>query len=265
MATTPRSRVGREVDYPTSDGRPMAETDLHRQNMVDLIGTLKDRHAAEPDVYVSGNLLMFYEEGNRRKHVAPDVFVVKGVPKLPPRENYLVWEEGKGPDLVIELTSKTTRREDRVKKKDLYRDVLRVAEYFLFDPNADWLEPSLQGYRRAGGEYHPIGAVRAHYFPSEVLGLNLVRDGFELRLYDPETGHKLLTPRERASEAEAARRFAEAARQEVELTLRVAEAQRREAETRRELAEAQLRLTEVENERLRRELEELRRKSGEGA
>src|SRR5436305_13190373 len=105
MSTTPRrsARRGRdrEIEYPTSDGKPMAETDVHRQNMVDLIETLQDRYADDPDVYVSGNLLLFYNEGDRRTHVAPDVFMVRGVPKLPPRENYLVWEEGKAPDVVI--------------------------------------------------------------------------------------------------------------------------------------------------------------------
>ena len=84
MATAPRrSPADREVDYPTSDGKPMAETDVHRDLMIDLIQTLEDRFAADPEVYVSGNILMFYEEGNRRRHVSPDVFVVRGIPKLP--------------------------------------------------------------------------------------------------------------------------------------------------------------------------------------
>ena len=63
------------------------------------------------------------------------------------RENYLIWEEGKAPDLVIELTSKSTKREDQQKKRELYRDVLRVSEYFLFDPTEDYLKPPLQGFR----------------------------------------------------------------------------------------------------------------------
>src|SRR3954452_23150266 len=82
MATPPRTSADREVEYPTSDGRPMAETDTHRQDMVDLIAALQDRFAADPDAYVSGNLLLFYEQGSPRKHVSPDVFVVLGVPKL---------------------------------------------------------------------------------------------------------------------------------------------------------------------------------------
>ena len=67
MATTRRTSADREVEYPTSDGRPMAETDVHRQDMVDLIETLQDYFAAEPNVYVTGNLLLFYERGNKRR------------------------------------------------------------------------------------------------------------------------------------------------------------------------------------------------------
>lgn len=202
MATTPRPRTGREIDYPTSDGRPMAETDLHRQVMMDLIATLADHFAADPRTYVSGDLLLFDEEGNRRRHVAPDVFVVRGVPKLPPRDHYLLWREGRAPDVVIEVTSKTTRREDQTKKLALYRDTIRVPESFQFDPTEDYLEPPFQGARLVGDAYVPIEPV-AGRLPSERLGLHLERDGTALRLFDPVTGRRLPTPSERAAGAEA--------------------------------------------------------------
>ena len=199
MATTPRPHVEREVDYPTSDGRPMGETDLHRQDMMDVISTLEDHFAADPDVYVTGNLLLFYERGNRRKHVSPDVFVVKGAPKGP-RDYYLLWDEPKGPDVVIEITSKTTRREDQKVKLALYRDLLRVGEYFQFDPTEDYLKPPMQGHRLIEGRYEPIEPVDGR-LPSQVLGLHIERDGPELRLYDPSTGRRLLTRAERVEEA----------------------------------------------------------------
>src|SRR5215208_946897 len=129
----------------------MAETDLHRLLMIDLLQTLHDRFANDPKVYVSGNLLLFYEEGNKRKHVPPDVFVVFGVPKRE-RLNYRLWEEGRSPNVVIELTSSSTRREDTRQKVELYRDVLRVPEYFLFDPYGDYLDPRFQGFRLTAGE-----------------------------------------------------------------------------------------------------------------
>src|SRR5262245_6265181 len=129
-----------ENGYPTSDGKPMAETERHRRLLFRVIELLETWFAADPNVYVSGNLLIFYEEGSKRRHVAPDCFVVFGVDKRE-RENYLLWKEGKGPDVVIELTSRTTRREDTRKKFDLYRDVLKVKEYFLFDPLWHYLDP----------------------------------------------------------------------------------------------------------------------------
>ena len=101
MATVSGSALRKTVPYPTSDGKPMAETDWHRILMIDLIQTLEGWFADDPKVYVSGNLLMFYVEGDRRRHLSPDVFVVKGVPKHE-RLYYLLWEEKKGPDVVIE-------------------------------------------------------------------------------------------------------------------------------------------------------------------
>jgi Uma2 family endonuclease len=192
-------------DYPTSDGRPMAETDHHRLLMTDLIETLTDHFADRPNVYVSGNLLLFYEEGNKRRHVSPDVMVVFGVPKYP-RLNYRVWIEGKVPSVVIELTSSTTRREDQTKKLTLYRDVLKVPEYILFDPFGDYLEPRFQGYRLIDGDYRPI-RLKDGRMKCKKLGLELIQDGNDLRLIEPATGVRLPTRQERvvAAEAEAAR------------------------------------------------------------
>src|SRR5258708_29698389 len=98
MTAPTRRGGGVENDYPTSDGRPMAETDHHRKLMHDLIETLDAHFAADPMVYVSGNLLLFYVPGDRLRHLSPDVFGVKGVPKRQ-RLNYLTWEEGKEPDI----------------------------------------------------------------------------------------------------------------------------------------------------------------------
>jgi Uma2 family endonuclease len=209
MASTRRSTARFGIEYPDSDGKPMAETDLHRQDMVDVIETLMDYFVADPNVYVSGNLLLYYQEGDPEKSVAPDVLVARGVPKLPLRRYYLVWKEKKVPDVVIEITSKKTRREDQTKKKELYRDVMKVPEYFQFDPTEDYLKPSLQGHRLVEGQYVPIEPVDGR-LPSAVLGLRLERQGTELRLYDPATGRRMPTPRERATEAEVAQRRAEA-------------------------------------------------------
>ena len=147
--------------------------------------------------------------------MSPDVFVVRGVPKLPPRDYYLLWKEGRGPDVVIEITSKTTRREDQTKKRTLYRDVLKVPEYFQFDPTEDYLRPPMQGHRLEDGQYVPIVPI-AGRLPNAVLGLHLERCGVELRLYDPETGRCLPTPREHVTQADQARRQADEALRQAE-------------------------------------------------
>src|SRR5450755_4060946 len=152
MSRLSSPRATKRITYPTSDGKPMAETDIHRRLMTELIAALQAFYASESLVYVSGNLLLFYEEGNKRRHLSPDVFVVRGVPKHE-RENYLLWEEGQSPQFVIELTSSSTRREDTAKKFELYRDILKVREYFLFDPMGDYLKPSMQGWRLVRGVY----------------------------------------------------------------------------------------------------------------
>jgi Uma2 family endonuclease len=225
MATAPRQRATREIEYPTGDGKPMAETDVHRDDMVDVIDTLRYHFTDEPNVYISGNLLLFYEEGNPRKHVAPDILVAFGVPKEPPRKYYQVWKEGRAPSVVIEITSNSTKRADNRTKKALYRDVLQVAEYFQFDPTEDYLKPPLQGFRLVDGDYVPIQLVNGR-LPSHVLGLHLERDGQQLRLFDPVTGLRLLTATERA-----------------------------------EAAEAELQRIAKDNDRLRQEIEALRRRS----
>src|SRR5262249_45364399 len=152
--------------------------------------------------------------GNRRRHVSPDVFVVRGVPNHR-RPNYLIWQEGKGPEVVIELTSSSTRREGQNHKFILYRDTLRVRGHFLFDPDGDYLDPPLQGYRRRGSDYARIKPVNDR-LPSQVLKLHLERHGRELRLHNPATDLRLPTPGEVAAQAAAARDKEAKARQQAE-------------------------------------------------
>ena len=234
------------IIYPESDGKPMAETDMHRDLMVDMIWTLRNRYQDHPDVYVSGDLLMYYEEGNPRKSVAPDVFVVFGVEKKQ-RRTYLMWDEGKGPDFVLELASKNTYQRDLTAKKDLYAHVLRVKEYYIHDPEGLYLRPSLRGFRLVDGVYEEIHPVN-NRFACETLGLELGEQVNGLKLYDPETQSWVMTPEEKA-EARASQELQ--ARQQAEAKVQQAEARaQRELQARQE-AEAEL-------ARLQEELEQLR-------
>ncbi len=253
------------VEYPTGDGQPMAETPVHRDNMIAMLDVLRARFATDPMVYISGNMFLFYVPGKRRRHVSPDVFLVRGVPNKD-RDIYLVWEEGKGPDVVFEYTSASTRDEDLDEKYHLYQDTLAVPEYFLFDPKQEYLTPSLQGFRLNSGRYLAIAPVEGRLH-SEVLGLDLERDGTFLRLRDPATGNRLLTSWESLSLTEAALRQAEAEKRQAEAEKRQAETEKRQAETERLLlakaledSRAAQSAAEADRERMQRELAELRRK-----
>lgn len=193
-------KPGRDVEYPDSDGKPMAESDVHRDWMVAIIQRLKGRYAGRR-VYVSGNLFIYYVEGDPKKCVAPDGFVVKNCsPRR--RRVFKTWEEKRVPNFILETTSKKTRREDLGWKKELYKE-LCVAEYFLYDPMGEWLKPPLQGFRLVDGDYEPIAGDAEGGVVSEELGIRfIVRDG-ELLMFDAVTGELVLTAEEqRTREAE---------------------------------------------------------------
>ncbi len=210
MNATPLQRD--DVYYPESDGRPM-ESDLHRDEMYDLIHALRRRYRDVPDVYVTGNLFFYYVKGDPRSVVAPDVFLVHGVAKRK-RRTYKLWEEGRVPSLVIELTSDNTRDED-VSKKKLCYERLGTEEYFLHDPYGDYLDPTLQGYRLAKGRYRPIEPEADGSLRSLTTGLILEVEGYRLRLVDAVTGERLLWDDELDEKVEAAERRAAALEEEL--------------------------------------------------
>jgi len=231
------SRIGLLDDgvvYPTSDGQPMAETQIHGESMMYVTSALRwwFRKHGHDDVYVGSNNFLYYERGNPRAVVAPDVYVVVGAPTHPPRDTYMLWNEPKGPDFVLEVTSKSTRRDDERHKRAVYA-ALGVREYFLYDPRAEWLAPPLQGWRLHEGAYRAVPAVtvlsnRGVAVASEVLGLELRDERAErrVRLRDPATDEVLLTHEEaeRTREEEAAlRKAAEARVAELEARLRALE------------------------------------------
>ena len=219
----PRSTlVTPDIDYPDSDGQPMAETDFQREVMTYAIEALKVHFREREDVYVSGDLFIYYEEGNRAAVVAPDVFVVFGVPGHR-RRTYLLWQEGRAPDFVMEVTSDSTREDDQGRKRELYAR-LGISEYWQYDPTGDYLQPTLQGFVLSGDQYgsalalERVGAVWSAYSPA--LGLNLRLDEGVLRFHDPTTDEYLLT----ALEENRARRESEQARREAEARLADVEA-----------------------------------------
>ncbi|MEM6364347.1 MAG: Uma2 family endonuclease [Planctomycetota bacterium] len=171
--------------YPESDGRPMAETDLHQEWMWKLKQIFKYRYR-DQNVYVASDLLVYYEENVPARFVVPDVFVVLNCdPSM--RRVYKMWSDGGPPTCVIEVTSQSTRREDELLKPTTYRNI-GVKEYILYDPTADYLDPSLQGHRLdSDGLYEPIPLENGSLI-CDSLGLRLTLDDRDLVITDLETG-----------------------------------------------------------------------------
>ena len=231
----------KQIEYPESDGKPMGETDTHRKLMSYLIDMLEIYFAQEPVVYVSGNLMCYYEEDHPNKSVSPDVFVVRGAEKGE-RRTYKFWEEP-APQMVMEISSRKTRKEDFGFKKELYA-WLGVQEYFVFDPEYK-LKPPLRAFRLHGQELVEA-VVTNNRVLSLALGLELVNDGKTLRLFNPRTGEFLRTPAE-----EAARATHEAARAAHEATRAIQEAAARQvAEDRAALLARRLRELGIDPDQL---------------
>ena len=244
------------VEYPSGDGKPMAENDWQLHAILDSVSALHRYFETRPDVYVSGDLLIYYEEGNPRARVAPDVFVVFGVPGHK-RPVYKLWEEGEVPAFAMEVASAGTWREDEGRKAALY-ERLGIREYWQYDPTGEYLGLHLKGRHLVRGAYEPQPVVEsldgAVTLYSETLGLELRVMGEEMRFRDPVTGRVLLSRREEyaarhdaevRAEREAAARHAAEARAEREATARRSAEGRveREAAARRS---AEARIVELE-------------------
>ena len=205
--------------YAESDGKPMAETERHFRELLKNFNRIETHFAHIPDVYVLGDMMMYYEEGNPRKSISPDIFVAFGIGKKE-RRIYKIWEEGKPPDFVLEFSSKGTYRNDLTGKVQLYAEI-GIPEYFLYDVDRRYLPTPLMGFRLSGHAYVEIPALANGGIPSERLGLefHLLDDSFDI--YDPEAEEWLKTAaevaqmhakdaEERANQETTARQKAEA-------------------------------------------------------
>jgi Uma2 family endonuclease len=252
-------QIETDVYYPESDGQPMGETELHRQLLLDLVHALSHWLAGRPDAHVTGNVFLYYVKGQPRRVVCPDVFVAFDSHKH--RVNtYRTWRDGPFPQVVIELTSASTRAEDLGAKRELYEQQ-GVLEYYLFDPHfdPDDEEPgdtgTLTRYRRLAKDV-PFGPAETlasgAVWHSDLLGLGFTVRGPELRLLDEATGLLLPTPDDEAAARQAAEKKAQA------------EAQARAAAEKKAQAEAQARTTAEERaQALADEVARLRAQLGE--
>lgn len=190
---TPNGRESAaNVIYPDSDGKPMAETEVHVLVMASQITMLREYYRHCPDVYVIGNIFLYYEEGHPESRGSPDVMVIKGVDGTHHRRSFKTWVERAAPCFILEITSDETAEEDMGPKRELY-ERLGVREYFLFDPLHDYLERPLMAYRLIGDEYEPLPPADDGGVLSAELGLRLVPEGENLALIHFRTGERLPT------------------------------------------------------------------------
>ena len=270
MSTADSSQV-ESVIYPESDGMPMGETDLHIHWIIRLRDILKCRYR-ETQTYVASNLLVYYDEGVPRHFVVPDVFVVLDCdPSF--RRVYKTWEEPKPPQVVFEITSASTRRDDEVRKPEKYENI-GVLEYFLYDPTSEYLSPALRGFRRGPQGFQPIEMDSSARLSSEILGVTLELNGGELVLRDSVSENVLLTHEElseqqarnaeqKAHDAEQKAHDAEQKAHDAERKALDAERKALDAERKAFDATHEAHVAKERNEALEAELRRLRERLGE--
>ena len=232
-----------EVFYPETDGKPMGETDAHRKMMNNVIEPLERHFIGQTDVYVTGNIMFYYVEGDNRKSISPDAMVVKGVAKRR-RRIFRLWDE-RPPCVVFEISSNSTRSEDFKKKLGLYAQ-FGVPEYYIFDPEQMNAAKAWTVFHLVDGTYQRQAIVNGRIFSPE-LGLEIVQEGQTLRFFDPAT-QQFLPSNEELS---LAYQLAETARQQAEAERDVEATARQQAESRAVQQEAEVARLLLELARLR--------------
>ncbi|MGC1247897.1 MAG: Uma2 family endonuclease [Spirulinaceae cyanobacterium] len=208
-----------QADLPYDDGVPM-ESERHKAQMDLLIYSLSSWLDNRDNGYVGGNMFVYYSlaQIKNKDYKGPDVFVALDVPKGE-RRSWVIWEEGKASDVVIELLSATTAKYDKKEKKQIYQNQMRVPEYFWFDPFKpnDWA-----GFRLQNGVYQPIVVNEQNQLVSQRLGLSLVRWQGSYKSVKATwlrwanlNGELLPTPQERAEEEKQRANQAESKLQQV--------------------------------------------------
>ncbi|MBE9184857.1 Uma2 family endonuclease [Microcoleus sp. LEGE 07076] len=225
------------TDLIFDDGAEM-ESNRHRIAMTILIRSAEQGLANRNDFFVGGNMFIYFsaQQIRNRDYRGPDFFAVLGVDGNTSRQGWVVWEEnGRYPDIIVELLSPSTANQDTGKKKDIYEQVFRTPDYFVFDP----FDPnSLQGWHLDNNQrYQPLVPNEHGWLWSQSLGFWLgTWDGIVdretatwVRFFD-ESGNLILLPEEAAQQqVEAAQQQVEAAQQQVEAAQQQAEQQRQRA------------------------------------
>jgi Uma2 family endonuclease len=205
----PTKDISEDVIFPPGDlysNEPPLETELHLQQIILLLECLKWLWRDRNDFYLAGNLTIYYSPRQRKSEDfrGPDFFAVLGTQRKT-RKSWVVWQEdGKYPNLIIEILSPKTAATDKGFKKQLYQDTFRTPDYFWFDPYT--LE--FQGFCLMSGQYQLLEPNNQGHLWSQQLGLYLGIHQEQLRFFTPE-GNLVPTPEEAAEkETQRAERLA---------------------------------------------------------
>ncbi|MBF2075663.1 MAG: Uma2 family endonuclease [Synechococcales cyanobacterium C42_A2020_086] len=217
------------VVFPPGDlwsNEPPLESDFHRRQIELLIRLLEWWWRDRQDFYASGNLTIYYSPNQLKSEFfrGPDFFVVLGTEKKD-RRSWAVWQEdGKYPNVIVEILSSSTASVDRNLKKQIYQDTFRTPDYFWFDP--DTLE--LKGFHLMDGQYQELQPTPQGWLWSQQLQLYLGLWDGKLRFFTPEGELVLLPEEDLSQQAEQERQRAEQERQRAEQERQRAEAAEQE-------------------------------------
>src|SRR6476469_7437290 len=203
--------IHQDVIFPPGDlysDEPPLESELHLRQIILLLTCLEWLWRDRNDFYAAGNLTIYYspKQLKSKDFRGPDFFVVLGTERKT-RKSWVVWEEeGKYPNIIVEILSPKTADIDKNFKRQLYQDTFRTHDYFWFDPET--LE--LAGFHLVDGEYEPIAPNEFGHLRSQQLDLSLGICGEKLRFFTAE-GELVSTPEE-VAERETERADEEAQR-----------------------------------------------------
>ncbi|WP_017652377.1 Uma2 family endonuclease [Fortiea contorta] len=219
--------ITQEVIFPPGDlysDEPPLETELHLRQIILLLQCLEWLWRDRNDFYAAGNLTIYYSPRQLKseKFRGPDFFVVLGTERKT-RKSWVVWDEdGKYPNVILEILSDSTAKTDRGLKKEIYQNTFRTPDYFWFDPYTQ----EFAGFHLVDGEYQPLQASEQGYLWSHQLGLYLgIHQGL-LRFFTP---NGLLVPKPEEIVEQAEQRV-EQAEQRVEQAEQRVEQEARKAE-----------------------------------
>ncbi len=217
------STIYNGVYYPEEREDDMGESSVHIKLLAEFLNILKVFYKDRQDVFLSANMNLYYEEGNSRRWYAPDLLVAFGVPNVE-RSSYLIWRERVCPQVIIEIASEKTWRNDIDEKLRTYEEA-GAEEYYVLDPEFAYLPAPLMAFRREGENLVEINVINERIF-SPRLDLEIVREFDTFRLFNINTNEFLLT-------------------------LEESEAQKQEYKLRAEFAESELEILKAEIERLK--------------